>query len=813
MIKNYFKIAWRNISKRPLISLINIAGLTISIAFCLLLIIYILMENSFDKFHQNRNSLFRVEMTNVFPSSDSLKPKSWLSFLTSNDEIDNSLSFPLTIGPNLIASIPDLEDYTRFQDQGDQLVQVGNEKYREQHILYADQNFFKTFSFKLLHGAPQSVFSAANQVVISKSTAIKYFGDVDPIGKTISLVSDSSKLFSISGIAEDAPVNSSIQYNLIIPITSDPDYQTSLREGFNRASYFLILKTKPNISTDKIQLSLNKWMSTNYLEYIKSLNIVDSKKYHWYLRKFEDSHFNISANWGHYTDRKELFELASIALIILIVASLNYTILAISSGTERALEVSVRKVLGANRKNVVTQFWSEAQLIILISMFAALLIAVFLIPIFNQMLSTQIRINDFKFIDIIISFLVISLLLGLFAGLYPAWLLSKMNPALILKGFKTYKINLSFTRILLILQYSLCVILMILAATFSLQLKFINKKDLGFNKDLILIIKNQTMDPIQTNLIRERLLAFSQSEPSIVEYSGMNGGLDGNNNLSGFKINDEQKWRKQLSVDYDYFNLLNIPVIKGRVFSKQFVSDSSTEVKRVVVNEELFKMLGKTAAIGQYNKPLNAIIIGVVKNYNFESLSNKIDPEEHLLISDFETNFMLKLKGNNVQNTLDKIQTNWRSITNNYPFEFSFLDETIQKMYDNNLRWQKILQVSSFFSLFIACLGLFGFSSLNASYRIKEIAIRRTLGGSVYSIVLSISLNIVISIVIALFIAIPIGYLFATNWLQNYAFHATIGFWNILAIIMISFGIGVTATIIKAIAAAHKNPAKVLKTQ
>jgi putative ABC transport system permease protein len=817
MFKNYFKIAWRNLVKNKTLSIINIVGLSVSIAFCLVLFFYIRYEQSYDSFHAKKDHLFRLEMSNTFPSSDTAK-KSIFSFLTKNDDVQNQLMFPVIVAANMQNAFPEIKSITRFKDNGDQLVKINNQTYKEKHVLLADSNFFSNFSFHLLKGNPKTVLNSNNNIVISASLAKKYFGNQKAVGKTIELDMDTSLLYTVSGVAENAPENSSIQYDLIVPTESDPSYEEQIKQGFNQASTLYMIELADNVDYKKFETKMNKWVVDYYTEpykaeYGKYIKDYDFTNFRWYLRPFTDCHYNISQPWGHYTDAKSIYQLSCLVIIILLIASLNYVLLVVSNAAARSQEIGVRKVLGAKRKSVLLQFWTETQLLVIISIAFGLLLLPPLLLLFNDVMQTHINLADFSWKEILISLIVLALVLGLLAGYYPALILSKMKPVSIIKSFQTFKINPRFSKIMVIVQYTACVVLMFAAFVINLQMHYISNKDLGFDKDQVLMVRNPTWDADFTTHVRDRLNVYAKSQPSILYFSGMNGGLDGSYNTNGFILNGERKWLKQLSVDYNYFEMLGIKFIHGRPFSKSISSDTSNKLRPGIVNETLFNMLGKDAKLGVYNEAIRSTIIGVVKDYNFETLSKKVEPEQHVLAQRYEEFFMFKVRAGEMQNTIAKLQKEWKQITNNYPFEYTFLDQSIAKMYESDKRWQNIIQAACFFAIFIACLGLFGLSSINAVNRTKEIGIRKVLGANIKDVVTALSSGFIMMFIIAIVIAAPLGYWIMNNWLKDFAYRINISWWMFISVGFIALIIAFAAVSFQAVKAAVANPIKSLRTE
>ncbi|MES1226959.1 MAG: ABC transporter permease, partial [Bacteroidota bacterium] len=449
MLKNYFKIAWRNLMKNRTFSIINIVGLSFSVAFCLLLFFYIRYEQSYDSFHAKKNRLFRMEMSNTDPSSDP-KPKDHLfSFLTKSDDVENQLAFPLVVGIDMQETFPEIKSMTRFQDQGEQLVKANKTVYNKTRVLYADDNFFSNFSFHIKKGNAKTALQSINNVIISENAAKKYFGKAEAIGKTIELVSDSIRLFMVAAIAEDAPTNSSIQYDIVVPLMADPDYQENIKERFNHSSHLLMVELNENISASQFENKLNEWAKKYYAQpfvvYGETYTNKIDANFHWHLRPLADCHYNASGPWGHYTNAKNIYQLVCLVIIILLIASLNYVLLVISNAASRSQEVGVRKVMGANRRAIILQFWVETQIIVVISVIIGLILTSLMLPLFNSMIGSDLNFANFSWKEIIPALLILCVALGVIAGYYPALIISKMKVVSIIKSFQTFKINPRFS--------------------------------------------------------------------------------------------------------------------------------------------------------------------------------------------------------------------------------------------------------------------------------------------------------------------------------------------------------------------------------
>ncbi len=818
MLKNYIKIAWRNLRKYRTFSIINIIGLSFSVAFCLLLFFYIRKEQSYDTFPLNKDRLFRFESTNMWGSTEKKPSNSLFSSLTKDNDVNNGLVTSLIIGRDIQQNFPEVKSFVRFQNEYKSFVRLNKGVFKLNDVLYADDNFFKIFSFRIIKGNAEALRISVNNAVISENTARKYFGNTEAIGKTINLIGDSTHLFTVAAIAENAPDNSSIQYDIVLPLQADPDYATNIRERFNHSSHILILELKDGVSATAFENKLNLWSKKYFVEpvlaeYGKYMKDADFTKYRWYLRPLKDCHYNVSSPWGHYTDAKNIYQLVCLVVVILLIASLNYVLLVISNAAARSQEVGVRKIMGANRRSIILQFWVETQILVLISVIIGLFLTIWLLPLFDKIIGTNLRWNDIAWKDIIPAIIGLSLLLGILAGYYPALIISKMKPVSVLKSVRTFRINPNFSKILVVLQYTASVVLMISAFVINRQMHYIINKDLGFDKEQVLMVTNPTVfDFSSTKHLKEILGNFANSRSYISQFSGMNGGLDGSYNTNGFILNGEQRKLKELTVDYGYFEMLGIKTLQGRTFSRAFSADTSKKIYPAVVNETLFNMLGEKAKLGEFCEPIHATIIGVVKDYHFETLSKQIEPEEHVLANNFEGIFMFKIKAEHMAQAIAEIGKEWKSATD-YPFEYTFLDESITKMYESDMRWEKTIQYSCFFAIFIACMGLFGLSSINAINRTKEIGIRKVLGASIKDIATTLSTGFVSIIIISVLIATPIAYWIMNKWLEDFAYRIDLSWWMFAVAGAMTFIIAMITTSFQTIKAAIVNPVESLRSE
>lgn len=816
MLRHYIRVALRNLRKNKTSTFIHLTGLSLSIGFCLLLFGYIRHEQSYDGFHIKKDRLFRLEMTDMWSG----KKKAGSGTKKDGEKNDDKvgLVFPVIVAGDMANSLPEVESVVRFKDEGSPLVRINNRIFKEKDLLYADSNFFEVFSFPLVKGDPANALRSIHSVVLSETTAKKYFGDRNPIGQTLSLVNDSARLYTVSGVAKDAPVNSSIQFDWVIPTLSDPDYADNLKERFNHMNTLMAVVLKPGVDPNGFEIKMNEWVKGYFVEpfvkeYGQWLKDADFSTYRWHIRPLAECHYNPSEPWGHYTNSRNIYVLSCLAVVILLIAALNYVLLSVAGVAARAQEASVRKVMGAGKTSILLQFWVETQLLVLAAVGAGMLLAWVLMPMFNMLLDAKVSWRQLPLTDIVLAILGLSFALGIVAGYYPALLMARMKAVSVLKGTGTFKINPRLSRVLVVLQYTACIILMMAAFIMNRQMHYISHKDLGFDRDQVIIVNNPTWDGNFTRMLRTRLYNFARNQPEISAWSGMNGGLNGSYNTNGFKLHGQQQWLYQLTVDYDYFKLMNVPLVKGRFFSPDFPMDTARATRGCVVNETLFSLLGKDAQIGRYDTTIRAVIVGVCKDYHVESLTKKIGPVQHVLPwNGYLTGFLLKVRPGGVPRALAELQKEWKTITQ-YPLEYTFLDQQVADMYESEARWEKVITYSCLFALFIACLGLFGLSAINAANRTREIGIRKVLGATVTNIFSSLSLQFLSLVLVSLVIAIPVSLRLMSGWLEDFAYRIDIRWWMFGLIGAVAVATALVTVSYQSIRAAMANPVNSLRNE
>ena len=835
MIKNYFKLAFRNISRKKLYTVINVTGLGLASAFCILVYWYMQNEKSFDKFHVNGDQLYRVEVSGVFGENKEEKQKDFFSFLDNNSEQRNILQTPVILAAELKKSLPEIDHALRIALDYEIVVRVNDQSFKEvNNAAHVDADFFEVFSFPLKEGNPSSVLAGRNQVVLSESAALKYFGKTEPVGKTISLSGDSGQFYTVSGIVKDFPANSSFKFDLLMNRESVPGYADEVSRGLNTFSDLLILQLKKETNVLEFKKRLDAFGKGYFQPVLKEWatmpgSTVRPENFHLSLRSYADAHYNKSSGWGHFTDLKNIYQLSSLAIVILLIACLNYILLTLTGTVSRSQEVGIRKTIGAPRKQIILQFYIETQMLAFFSVLFGFILAFISLPFFSDLIGTTLKLGYFSFKNVTMLLLMLALMLGVLAGVYPAFVMSGLKPLNMMRKFSVYRLNPFLSKTLAIMQFSVCIILITSALVISSQMRFMNEQELGFDKDRVISIQNpyaSGTNPKNIFELRERLSHYVSTEPAIENITSTffpYQGYNGNDHI----LNGEKTKVEDFNVDYNYFSFFKIPIIKGRNFSPlipedsavirltnvQLVTGSSAARQAVVVNETLYNLLGHPT-LNEFNRDLGARIIGVCKDYHADDLTKKIVPAYHRIEKGYIGYFWLKIKaGQNIPQVIAKLQTSWKQLTGGEPFTYTFLDEDVAKSYDAYQRWMQTVTASSLLAIVIACMGLFGLSALNIVNRIKEIGIRKVLGAKVSNLILMLNKSTIVMALISFSIALPVAVYLVNEWLQNFAYRVQLD-WTIFAFAgILSLVTALVAVSYHTIKTAIANPVKSLRME
>ena len=794
MIKNYFLIALKNLRKQKLFSLINILGLTIGITCCLMLFLFILNEFSFDKFHKNGKNIYRIMRVGEM-----------------NGERHEIPYVSAAYAPALLNDFPGaIHSAVRIMHDND-LISYKNISFNEKNIFLTDDNFFTVFSFHLVKGDPATVLKDPNSIVLTETAAKKYFGNESPIGKVLEFNKDQQ--LKVTGIAKDVPVNSHLQFDMVIPLEILRPMQPEWFTNFPNNTLFTYIELKPGANRDQLEKRfpafMDKYLGKYYAESGHKMGLIAKPLSKVYFAS--DAFDKVK-----HGSKKMVYIFMSIAVLILIIACINFVNLATARATDRSKEVGLRKVLGAIKKQLIGQFILESILFALLACLLSVGLLQLLMPAYTNLLGYKLPAfwtNPWVYVFI----LGIVLVVGLLAGSYPALLLSSFSPIESLKGkLKVGKGGASFRKALVVFQFGTSVLLMISVVVMINQMEYVKNTDLGFNKEQSMIVRFDNLDiSRKKNQFKNELLNI----PDVQTVSLMSGEPGGFHDGYSFEAqaNPTEKYLFNTEfTDLDFVKTLGLKIIAGRDFSETFGTDS---LQAVLINRTAANTLGYTPeqAIGKWVKNISRdsvrrTIVGVVEDYHYASLKTPIGS---LVIAPGNDRrlALIKLKTKHLQASIKDIKKAYLDFAPYYPFEYSFLDDRFDQLYRTDARQESVLSIFSIIAIFIACLGLFGLASYTAVKRTKEVGVRKVLGSSVENIVLLLSRDLLKPVLLATVIAIPLGYYAMNKWLESFAYRISFHWWMFALASGIAILIALATISFQAIKAAMANPVKSLRTE
>lgn len=798
MFKNYFKTAWRNLGKKKSFSAINIIGLAIGLTCCFLIALYIRHELSFDKFQQKGDRIARVIMQYRFKGGNEPTEVAFSS-------VRVAAVFP-KVFPEIAAAVK--------MTQYERAIKYGNEFFDEKKVMFADPGFFDIFSFKLLQGNIHDVLAMPFSIVLTESAAKKYFGNSDPIGKTLQVGNDSN-LYHISGVMQDCPSNSQIQLDFLASFSSlglSPEYESSYSDA-NYVTYFLL---KENSSLEQLQTKISAFMKKEMEGKSASINffLEPFKKVHLY-----SPHDSFTPN----SSISYIYILAAVALLILVIACFTYINLSTARSLERAKEVGVRKVLGAEKRQLFWQFIYESVLLCFISVILSLILSGLLLPFFNQLTGKQLELAQLFSFTFILFAITIALCLSFLAGVYPAFVFTRFQPIKVLKGaFKNTASGQLLRKSLIVFQFCISVFLIISTFVIQQQLRFIQNKKLGYEREHILVLPMDRKMLANIETIKQEFKSnVNVLNVSRCVRSPVKGG--GGYNMRSATMPENMEMNVTANpVDEDFVNTVGLQLVAGANFTPQDIKDAAdpgswdNNVYHFILNESAAKQLGWSPqeAVNKkmYMGPREGSVKGVVKDFNFESLHSPIKP--FVLFTEMGgRELLVKLNGEHLSQTISFLQSKWKKLVSHRPFEFHFLDEDYDKLYQSEIRLGRVMNIFTIIGTALACFGLFGLSSYIMQLRIKEIGIRKVLGASVSSITALLAKDFVRLVLIAFVIAMPVSWFAMSRWLQDYAYRISIGWEIFLAASVLSILIALVTVSFQAIKAAVINPVKSLRRE
>jgi len=796
MLKNYFKIAFRNLLRHKGFSFINIAGLAIGLACCILVALFIIDELSYDRYSEDSNRVYRV--VKDFVNDDGSKLP--------------DATTPPAIGAAIQTDIPEIEHVARLMPGwGNKFfVRNGEKKFIEENIYKADSSIFDVFTFKFLKGDPKTALQPPNAIVLTESAANKYFGKENPIGKTLEVDDWDPQI--VTAIIKDVPENSHFKFDLLAPLRfrgrdGNPININTIWGWYN---YYTYMKLKPNANIQQVDKKIREVFKKNQPE----------NNNYFYSQALTSIHLNSNLKWElrANSDRIYVYIFGVVALFILIIGCINYINLTTARSSLRAKEIGIRKVSGAVKTSLVGQFLAESVLVAMLSGILSLCIAELLLPGINLVTQKHLVLLGHPNILLLATVLIFSMVIGLAAGLYPAFYLSSFQPVKVLKG-TALGINARFSlrKVLVVIQFTISIALIIGTLVVAQQIKFIQNAKLGLNKDHIIMINDiGYLNRSERQSIKNNILQVAGVK-SAAATDGIVGGQNWTNSLRR-KGSTNSQLVNFLNIDNDYLKTLDIELKEGRSFSKEFPSDTADAI---ILNETAVKQLGvPEPVLGQQivwdesdDTVIYAKVVGVVKDFHFTSLKNEIKPFAFVTDNNRQWYLTVKLNGADMQKTIQQIQSVWEKQVKSRPFQYFFLDETYGKLYKAEQNFKTIFFYITAVAIFIACLGLFGLSAFTIAQRTKEIGIRKVLGASVSGIVRMLSGDFIKLVFIAAIIALPIAWWVMHQWLLDFVYRVNIGWWVFVTAIALSLLIALATISFQAIKAAISNPVKSLRTE
>jgi putative ABC transport system permease protein len=811
MFSNYFKIAWRNLVKNKTFSFINIAGLASGLACFILIALYVTDELSYDHFNEKAGRIYRINSDIVFGGNK-------LHLAVASDPM----------GATLKKDYPQVEEYVRFfNSNGSKLVKKGNEFIRENNVAHADSTLFDVFTLPVIAGDAKTALNEPNTVVISESAAKKYFSTTDAIGKNIETNDNGSTLYKVTAVIKDIPHNSHFNFDMIFSM-DNVRYQWGNFLSHNHQTYLLL---RPGTDYKEFEKNfkqfINKYVipqAAQFME-VKSMDEFEKagNKLEYTLMPLSDIHLHSdrTAEMNVNGNIQYVYIFSVIALVVLVLACVNFMNLSTARSASRAKEVGIRKVVGSEKKLLIRQFLTESILTTVISTVLAIGIAWLCLPWFNDLSAKELHISDLLQSRYLVFLIALPLIVGLLAGTYPAFVLSSFNPIVVLKGKLSGGLKRSTLRnVLVIGQFTASIFLIAATIIVFRQLNYIQTKKLGFSKDQMLIVG--------TGALGKNREAFKNE---VSKFSGVKGAtyagylpVDGSSRndvsfsteaaMTSTNSVNMQVW----NIDHTYIPLMEMEIIKGRNFSKDFGTDSNA----TIINETAAKLLGWNDPVGKKlytyfqdgasNNLISRDVIGVVKNFHFESMKENIGPLcFRLADNSWATAF--KVNTTDIKQLVSNIESKWKAMAPGMPFSYQFMDESFDNMYRVEQRTGKLGLTLAIIAILIACLGLFGLATYTAEQRIKEIGVRKVLGATISNIITMLSKDFMILVLIASAVAMPLAWWAMSKWLQDFAYRISIGWWIFIAAGVIALLIALVTVSSQAIKAALANPVKSLRTE
>ncbi len=802
MFKNYLKIAVRNLFKNRVFSLINVGGLAVGMACFILLFLFIRHETSFDEYHENANRLYRVVRENAAPTA-------------------------FRLAPTLNNDFPEVQAVRFRKDRQPALIRVGEESFFENGMFWADAEALEIFSFKMLAGNPKTALTQPFSVVLTKTLAEKYFGQEESVGKQVQL-RWGEKYYDllVTGVLEDVPANSHFTFDLLVSFESTktawPEFFLQDWSATFAQTYVLLPENNAPATLeaqfpDFVARHLGEERRENYTDVLAR------------LQPITDIHLSsqLSGEIAPNSDRTYIVLAGVIAFLILVVACINYMNLVTARSLNRAKEIGVRKVSGAGRGQLIKQFLGESLLIAAIATTIALFLVEIFLPIFSRFVQARLTFEYGEDILLLSGIVALTFSVGVLSGGYPAFFLSAFRPAHALKGGSQRTQKSFFRQALVVTQFAVAIVLISGTIVIRNQMQFVQNQRLGFNKEQILVIPQARKIRDNPELLKNEMLKIPGVRQATVSSHVPSNDLSIRVTAKpegGLLQNDDEPWRvSTVSADPDFMQTFDIQLLQGRTLDKRIATDST---EAYLVNQALVRELGWEAPLGKIMdtefrtgspslpfEQRRGHIVGVVEDFHFESMHRRIEPMIFMIKPYWYFYISLKLRPENFDATLAGLENTWAQFFPDVPFEYFFLDENFDRLYQTERAWGQAIGVFSMLSILIACLGLFGLAAFAAEQRIKEIGVRKVLGATTIKITALLSKDFVRLVVIANLLAWPIAWFAMNNWLENFAYRTDVGWWILAlaggaALLIAVFTVGW-----QAVRAASVNPVESLKCE
>ena len=762
MLRNYFKIALRNIARYKFYSAINILGMSLGLTTCLIIILYIADELSYDKFHRNSERIYQVGLHAKIGPQD---------ITVSNT--------PPPMGPALLEELPEVESYTRIGPYyGEPAIKYGDKVFAESKVFFVDSNFFEFFDYKLLEGDRKTLLNEPNTMVMTKDVAEKYFGEETAIGKLVTL-DDGTRTFKITGVAANPPTNSHFNFSVLLSAESGDRLQSKEWINNNIFTYFMLHEKADLEPVSKKFLELVEKYVGPAVERFMGSTLQQLREsggsYGFYTIKLTDIHLKSPSiqDLEPKGNIQYIYFFAGVGVFILVISCINFMNLSTARAAGRAKEVGLRKTLGSLREQMIGQFLSESMIYSLIAVMVSLVACYYLLPSFNLLSGKELEMDIFLQPWFIAAIVGLIIFVGFVAGSYPAFYLTSFNAVDVLKGKVRAGIKSKGVRsFLVVLQFSISIFLIIFTAVVYQQIKFMQEQNLGIDKENILVLKNTFRLKANKEAFRN---ALSQ-EQGVVEMSYSNNNFPGVNNTTVFKEagSEQDHVLGVYSADHDHQKVMKFELTNGRFFSREFGTDTAA----VILNEAAAKEFNFENPVGEeliypeQNKMRRLKIIGVVKNFNFESFKDQIRPLAILLDANANTLF-IRYEGSPTA-LVQKVESFWKHHASNEPFEYSFLDQRFDELFRAEQRMGTIFAIFSGLTIFVACLGLFALAAFTAEQRTKEIGIRKVMGASVRNLAFLLSREFTLLVLIAFLPAAVGGWYIANRWLEEFVYRINV---------------------------------------